>query len=94
MTEAQARNDIAAIIEKAKKQLVELTGFSSPSGVGAKAKDGGWGITVQVMEKQSIPEGMDLLGIYEVETDSEGKILGYERKEIRRRGDVMGKEEE
>ena len=84
---------IKNIIEKAKKELVELTGFSSPSGIGAKKMDGGWLVTIQVMEKQSIPEGMDLLGIYEVETDNEGNILGYERKEIRRRSDVMEKEE-
>ena len=84
---------IKNIIEKTKKELVELTGFSSPSGIGAKKMDGGWLVTIQVMEKQSIPEGMDLLGIYEVETDNEGNILGYERKEIRRRSDVMEKEE-
>jgi len=82
------------IIEKAKKELVGLTGFSSPSGIGAKKKNGGWAITIQIMEKKSIPDGMDILGIYEVETNSEGDILGYERKEIRRRADVAGKEEE
>ena len=85
---------ITNIIEKAKKELVELTGFSSPSGIGAKKKDGNWVITIQIMEKKSIPEGMDVLGIYEVETDQEGNILGYQRKEIRRRSDVTGEKEE
>ena len=85
---------ITNIIEKAKKELVELTGFSSPSGIGAKKKDGGWVVTIQIMEKKSIPEGMDVLGIYEVETDQEGNILNYERKQIRRRSDISGKEEE
>lgn len=87
-------NTIKEIIEKTKQELVELTGFSSPSGVGAKKKNGGWVVTIQIMEKKSIPEGMDVLGVYEVETDREGNISGYERKEIRRRGDVAGKEEE
>ena len=85
---------ITEIIQKAKKGLVELTGFSSPSGIGAKKKDGGWAVTIQIMEKKSIPDGMDILGIYEVETDQEGNILNYERKEIRRRSDTAGKEEE
>jgi len=85
--------NIKNIIEKAKKELAELTGFSSPSGIGAKKKDGGWVVTIEIKEKQSIPEGMDILGVYEVETDREGSLLGYERKEIRRRSDVMGKEE-
>lgn len=85
---------IKEIVEKAKKELVEVTGFSSPSAVGFKKKDGGWAVTIQLMEKKSIPEGMDILGVYEVETNHEGNILGYERKEIRRRADVKEKEEE
>ena len=84
---------IKEIIEKAKKELVEVTGFSSPSAIGFKKKDGGWVVTIQIVEKQSIPEGMDVLGIYEVETDNEGNILGYKRTEIRRRGDITEKEE-
>lgn len=85
---------IKNIIEKAKKELAELTGFTSPSGIGAKKKDDGWVITIEIMEKKSIPDGMDVLGIYEVETDNQGNILNYERKEIRKRSDVAEKEEE
>ena len=85
---------IKEIIEKVKKELVELTGFSSPSGIGAKKKDGSWVVTIEILEKKSIPNGMDVLGIYEVETDQKGNILNYKRKEIRRRSDVQGKEEE
>jgi len=85
---------ITEIIQKAKKGLVELTGFSSPSGIGAKKKDGGWVVTIQIMEKKSIPDGMDVLGIYEVEIDQEGNILGYQRKGMRRRSDVTGEKEE
>jgi len=86
--------DIKNIIEKVKKELVELTGFSSPSGIGFAKKNEGWVVTIEITEKKSIPEGMDVLGIYEVKTDHQGKILGYERKEIRRRSDVMEKEAE
>lgn len=85
---------IKEIIEKAKKELVEATGLTSPSAIGFKKKDGGWLVTIQLMEKKSIPDGMDILGVYEVETDREGNILGYERKEIRRRADTKEREEE
>jgi len=84
---------IKEIIEKAKKELATVTGFSSPSAIGFKKKDGGWLVTIQIMEKKSIPEGMDILGVYEVATDNEGNILGYERNKIRRRGDTTEKEE-
>lgn len=83
---------IREITEKAKKELVALSGFTSPSAVGFKKKGEGWLVTIQITEKKSIPEGMDVLGVYEVEADQKGNILGYERKEIRRRGDVAERE--
>lgn len=84
----ESKKDIKTIVEKAKEQLVGLTGFSSPSGIGIKKKNGGWTITIELVQKQSIPEGMDVLGIYEVETDQAGNISGYERKKIKRRQDA------
>lgn len=82
------------IIDKAKKQLVDLTGFSAPSAVGVKRKDNRWLLTIQLIEKKSIPDAMDLLGVYEAETDHQGNILGYKRVEVRRRSDTKEKIEE
>lgn len=81
------------IIEKAKKELVDLTGFSSPSAVGVKRKESGFLLTIEVVEKKSIPESMDLLGLYEVETDHQGNIKDYKRVERNRRGDTKTREE-
>lgn len=89
---AEDAKQIKDIIEKVKKELIDLTGFSSPSAVGVKGKDNSWVLTIQVIEKTSIPESMDLLGVYEVETDREGNILGYERVELRRRADTKERE--
>ena len=79
--------------EKAKKELADLTGFRSPSLVGVRknGKVGGWLFEIEVVEKKSIPEGMDIIGFYEVETDSSGGIATYERKSTRKRmDDVRG----
>jgi len=76
------------LIEKAKKQLADLTDFASPAGTGLRKEKEGWVVTVEVVEKKSIPDGMDLLGTYEVRVDLKGNMLGYERKGLRKRIDT------
>lgn len=76
------------ILEKAKKELVDLTGFKSPSAVGFKKEGNDLIATIEVIEKKSIPDGMDVLGTYEVRVDEGGKILGYERTDLRKRVDT------
>jgi hypothetical protein len=77
------------IAEKAKKEVADLTGFKSPSLVGAKKDGGGWILSIELVEKNSIPEGMDILGLYEVKTDMAGDIVNYKRKSSRRRSDII-----
>ena len=76
------------IIEKAKKQLADLTGFKEPAGVGLKKEKEGWMVTVEICEKKSIPEGMDILGTYEVHLDAKGELLGYEKIAMRKKVDT------
>ena len=76
------------LIEKAKKDLANLTGFKFPAAVGFKEEEGGLVVTIEVVEKESIPDGMDVLGIYEVRVDKSGSILGYERTDLRKRSDT------
>lgn len=78
--------------ETAKKEVAELTGFTSPALVGARKEGADWIFSIELVEKQSIPDGMDIIGAYEVKADSSGKLLEYGRKSSRRRCDV--KEEE
>lgn len=81
------------ILEKAKKELADLTGFKSPSAIGFKKEGNELVATIEVIEKESIPDGMDILGTYEVRVDEGGKILGYERTDLRKRVDtVLSKE--
>ncbi len=82
------------LIESAKKQLADLTGFKSPAGIGLKKEKEGWMVTIEVVEKNSIPEGMDVLGTYEVQLDVKGGLLGYERKDLRKRMDTEVSREE
>ena len=76
------------ILEKAKKELADLTGFKSPSAIGFKKEGNELIATIEVIEKESIPDGMDILGTYEVRVDQDGKIIGYERTDLRKRVDT------
>lgn len=80
--------EIKGLIEKAKETLADLTGFKTPRGVGAKKTDKGWIVKVEITEKSSIPDAMDVLGIYDVRLDERGDVLGYERKALRKRSDT------
>lgn len=76
------------IIEKAKKELVNLTEFKSPNAIGVKKEGNEWVITIELIEKESIPDGMDILGTYAVRADQNGGILDYKRIDLRKRVDT------
>ena len=63
-------------------------------GVRGLSKDNGkWLVTVELIERKSIPDSQDLLGGYELTLDEEeGNVLGFERKTLHKRGDTEIKE--
>jgi hypothetical protein len=80
------------VADVAQKELAKLTKLE-PSGIRGVSKDEeGWHVTVEMIEKKSIPDGMDLLALYEVTLDEEGNVLKFERGKLRKRGDT-GEEE-
>ncbi|MEH1055710.1 gas vesicle protein [Micromonospora sp. CPCC 206171] len=68
------------------RQLVGLTG-KDPLGVTSiQPTDDGWLVGVEVVEDHRIPASTDLLGLYEVELDMAGGLLGYRRTRRYQRG--------
>ena len=80
--------ELKEIVEKAKKQLADLTGFKEPAGIGLKKEKEGWMVTVEIVEKKSIPEGMDIIGTYDVHLDAKGELLGYDKTKMRKKTDT------
>lgn len=76
------------LVEKAKKELQDLTGFKEPAGIGLRKEKEGWVVTCEIVEKKSIPEGMDVLGTYEVRLGAKGNVLGYEKIAMRKKMDT------
>ncbi|OIN96247.1 hypothetical protein AUJ66_06785 [Candidatus Desantisbacteria bacterium CG1_02_38_46] len=80
--------DIGTLIEQARKELGKVTGLKPSSTIGATKDEKGWHISIEMLEKTSIPDQMDILAIYEVLLDEGGNLLGFERKAMRRRMDT------
>ena len=80
------------VIKVAEKELAALTKLE-PTGVkGVLRDEEGWHATVEMIEKKSIPDGMDVLALYEVILDDEGNVIKFERGRLRKRIDT-GEEE-
>ncbi len=73
----------------AKRELEELTGFTSPNVIGIGKREDLWYITIEIIEKKSEAANLEVLGIYEVRLDTSGGFIGYERTMMRKRGDIL-----
>ena len=81
--------DVGTLIEKAREELSKLTRLKASSTVGVIKDEKGWHISVEMLEKKSIPDQMDILATYEALLDDEGNFLGFERKSMRTRMETV-----
>lgn len=80
------------VIQQAKLALHELTGLEISSVVSAEKEDDGWLVQVEVVEKHSIPDSMDILALYETRLDAEGNMRDFKRISMRKRIDTDAEE--
>jgi len=84
---------IGEVIEKTRSELNKLTGLDIESTVAAARDAEGWLVSVEVVEKHSIPDGMDILATYETRFDSDGNMLEFKRTKMRKRIETEDTEE-
>lgn len=63
----------------AAQQLSELTGREPECVIGIHRTDDGWQVELEVVESRRIPDSTDILATYEVQTDEDGDLMGYQR---------------
>lgn len=80
--------NISELIKKAREELSKITGLELSATLGAAREDLGWKIILEMIEKHSIPDQMDILAIYEAILDDEGNLIEFNRKGLRRRLDT------
>lgn len=79
---------ISKMTANARKELSTLTGLEPSSVVGVNKDGEEWIVTLEMIEKKSIPDSMDILGTYEVRLNNERELLNFIRISLRRRGDT------
>jgi hypothetical protein len=69
------------VISRVRRELPELLGHPIESVLGFErdGDEGGWKVTVQVVELSRIPHTTDVLGAYLVTLDGDGELIGYRR---------------
>jgi hypothetical protein len=78
---------ISQVIDSALRALSVLK-MKMSSVTSVTRDDEGWRLTVELVERRSVPDTSDLLGIYELHLDEGGNLLRYERTRMRRRCDL------
>ncbi|MEA2126892.1 MAG: hypothetical protein QOI80_3674 [Solirubrobacteraceae bacterium] len=77
------------VVQKARRQLSELTGRDAENVLGVERLDGdddGWRVTLELLELSRVPNTMDLLGCYVVRLDDDGELVEYSRTRRYARG--------
>jgi hypothetical protein len=80
------------VIHAGVREIERVTHLRLSSVTAVEPTEAGWHLQVELLEKESIPRGMDILGLYDVWIDDKGNLLRFERRSTRRRGDVTGGE--
>lgn len=76
------------VIRKAKEQFKELTDLPVQTIIEVQQEGQEWKVSLEAIERKSIPDTSDILGVYRVFLDDQGDILRFNRRDIRRRGDT------
>ncbi len=85
------RLNMKQVLESVKKEMMDLTSlpFNTIAGVAQDDETHATIVTIELVERRAIPDSMDLLGVYEVITDDEGRVSTFKRIGMRKRGDVV-----
>ena len=86
--------DIHQLLETAREELSKVTGLELSTTLGASKDERGWRISMEMIEKHSIPDQMDILATYDVILDDNGNIVEFNRMGLRKRVDTDTEEAE
>jgi len=85
---------VPQLVERAREQLAKLTGLELSTTLGTSKDEKGWHVMVEMIEKHSLPDQMDILATYEALLDDNGNVIEFNRKKLRKRIDTEVGEEE
>ena len=81
--------EVSEAVKTVLAEFPTLTNLKASGVVGISHGEEGWVVSIEMLEKKSIPDSMDVLGLYEVKVDDRGKIVDFSRVKLRKRGDTV-----
>jgi Gas vesicle synthesis protein GvpO len=86
--EGVSADEGAQIVQQARQQLEALLGTEAERVSGLERADGGWSVSLEVVEVSRIPESTDVLATYELILDDDRNLVSAARKRRYRRSQV------
>ncbi len=80
--------DIHQFVELAREELSKSIGLQLSTTLGAVKEEKGWRVSIEVIEKHSLPDQMDILATYDVILDDDDKLIEFSRRSMRKRVDT------
>jgi len=71
-----------------KRGFTNLSNLPVNAVIGLAKREDVWVVSLEAVERKTIPDSMDVLGIYEIRMDGDGILLGFERMKLRKRGET------
>jgi hypothetical protein len=80
---------IPRLVAKARAELATLTGLELGSTLSSLKDEKGWRVQVELVEKKSMPDSLDILATYEALIDDDGNMIEFKRAGMRKRIDMV-----
>ena len=81
--------EVSEAVKTVLAEFPTLANLKASGVIGVSHGEEGWVVSIEMLEKKSIPDSMDVLGLYEVKVDDRGKIIDFSRVKLRKRGDTV-----
>ena len=76
------------LLTMVRKEFTALTNLPVDGITRLRQDEGEYVVSLEALQRKAIPDSMDVLGLYEVHLDNKGKVLNFERKQLRKRADT------
>ena len=84
--------DLVALVAGLRAEFLEVTGLEVERVTGLERVDDGWRARLDVVELSRVPRSTDVLGVYEVTTDTGGGLTSFDRTHRYRRSEAAPRE--
>jgi len=87
METENSRPSLCRIVEMTRTFANNYMHKNPESIIDVEKKPEGWKVTIEAIERKSIPDTQDIMGRYDILLSNDGELLSWKQKMIRKRSD-------